>query len=338
MRALWRCGPVIIEWSYAVALLALTVASRYAIGDGFLVWMAATYLPYWFAPAFLLIAWGLVRRRLLRHLPSLALCLCFLWLWGAQLLPAHRPGQQDGFTVMTYNVKLPKAGTEVDSALAGILAARPEVLALQEVTDTEPDDLVERLRGSGYVCEHRPYLEEKTAGVAVCVREPVSLVQAQRRTYHERGEWSYLFAETRWSEQTVNLVIPHLLSYRLRPLRSLAEALPMLRRLRRAKAWHRQEATALLELVEGFRDPTVMAGDFNSTPQHRLHARIRRHMQDAFRQTGWGFGGTFRFVLPLRIDYVYVGRELEVLSARVGARGPSDHRPVIARVRLRAGS
>lgn len=80
--------------------------------------------------------------------------------------------------------------------------------------------------------------------------------------------------------------------------------------------------------------PVIIVGDFNTTPNSEIYARIREDYRDAWDQVGRGFGFTFGlagFNLPLaRIDYVFHNQHLRVLSADTGAYGGSDHRPVWA--------
>lgn len=324
-----------LEWAYASILIGLALLTRRWELDWFGLWMVATFLPYWFVPGLLVAGWVLLRRNPRRHLPALAVAACFLVLYGRQLVPRPRPDSARAVTVMTHNLAGLPSG--IEPALTSITDVQPHLLALQEIRPRRSDrrDLLSRLEESGFQCEHRPYYADTGFGVAICVRPPVGLLQAQRRTYHERGEWSYLFAEVAWEHQVVNVVVPHLLSYRLR---GDLDGITVLRRALRASRWHRQETAALLGLIGGFRDPTLMLGDFNSTPEHAIHAGIRREMHDAFAVRGFGFGATYRFLLPIRIDYVYASPGLEVLRARVGDPAGSDHRPVVVSLRLAAES
>ncbi len=329
-----RRTAVALEWAYAVALLGLALLTHWWELDWFGLWLVATFFPYWFLPGLALTGWALLRRCPRRHLPALLVTATFLVLYGRQLLPSWPRRDAGAMVVMTYNTAAVRGGP--GPALAVVDSVRPHLLALQEVRPPRPDgsSLVSRLQAAGYQCEQRPYYADTALGVALCARQPAWLLQVQRRTYHEQGEWSYLFAEAAWQGQVVNVVVPHLLSYRIRGPQDLEQGVSLVRRLRRASRWHRQETAALLELVTGFRDPTLMLGDFNSTPEHAIHARIRGRLRDAFRTAGFGLGATYRFLLPIRIDYIYVGPGVEVLAARVGPAGASDHRPVVAEVRL----
>lgn len=95
--------------------------------------------------------------------------------------------------------------------------------------------------------------------------------------------------------------------------------------------------------------PVVVAGDFNSTPDTEQMAAMRSALRDAWQVSAappYGPVGTFngfRIDDPLeqRIDYLFVSRHVTVLSyaaltdSRHG-RFPSDHLPVVIRVRLQA--
>ena len=102
------------------------------------------------------------------------------------------------------------------------------------------------------------------------------------------------------------------------------------------RAW---QAERIRENVERETVPVIIAGDFNETVHHWSFRHIASGFQDAWAKAGRGWGGTFHTTLPLlRIDFVLAGPEWEVVSAVTPptSRLVSDHRPVIARMRLRS--
>jgi len=91
----------------------------------------------------------------------------------------------------------------------------------------------------------------------------------------------------------------------------------------------------------------ICTGDFNSTPETEQIGAMKSALRDAREvsaEAAYGPQGTFEDFkldskLPERIDYIFVGRGVEVLkyatlTDSVEARFPSDHLPVVARVRL----
>jgi endonuclease/exonuclease/phosphatase (EEP) superfamily protein YafD len=86
----------------------------------------------------------------------------------------------------------------------------------------------------------------------------------------------------------------------------------------------------------------VLAGDFNATLDHRaLRGVLDRGYADAAERAGAGLRPTWpalpRRALPITIDHVLVDRRVRVERVRVERIPGSDHRAVIAELRLPAG-
>jgi endonuclease/exonuclease/phosphatase (EEP) superfamily protein YafD len=105
-----------------------------------------------------------------------------------------------------------------------------------------------------------------------------------------------------------------------------------------------------LALIAVTAAPAVLLGDFNMTPRHPAHARLRAAgLVDAQSVAGSRRGATFPLrpgrsrrwnhrlswvpLLPVfRVDYVWHTGDLATLGAWVGRGAGSDHRPVLARL------
>ena len=78
---------------------------------------------------------------------------------------------------------------------------------------------------------------------------------------------------------------------------------------------------------------TVLMGDFNVTPGSDILAPIRERMTDT--AEGKGEMLTFPSDAPTeKIDYVFVSKDIKVLSAGIPELTVSDHRPHIAEIEL----
>ena len=86
--------------------------------------------------------------------------------------------------------------------------------------------------------------------------------------------------------------------------------------------------------------PYLVAGDLNSTPDQWAYRRVADGARDALAAEGGLLPRTYPSSFPLvQIDAVFASPEFEVIDARVGPRGLSDHRPVRATLALgRAGT
>lgn len=326
-----------VEWTLVLTILALPWLDL-ALGDRLWILgpLASVHVYLSGLPAVLGLVVLASRTHRRRHRALVLAVLGFGLLHVPHAVPVwSSPAVGPTLRLMTWNVQATRGETDV--LLSAIDRADPDVLALQEVVSERaaPDGLLVRLRERGWTCEFEGYFAERRwSGIALCATEAVEIRRSVRRTYHERGRWSYLFSELEIRGRVVNLVIPHFLAYRIREEDPWRRPALFLERVSRTVRWHRQEATALLDLVSGFEDPTFLVGDFNSTPWQAMHLSLRRRFRDAWATKGTGFGSTFRFFVPLRIDFVYVPPRARVVRVETGSFGSSDHRPVVAEVEL----
>ena len=96
-----------------------------------------------------------------------------------------------------------------------------------------------------------------------------------------------------------------------------------------ARARHEQ-ATKLMEIAREKDVPTILLGDFNTTPNSRAHQILSGELNDNFGRAGFGLGWTFPARLPLlRIDYVW-SRGFDCTDVRLVSNRLSDHYAVKA--------
>ncbi|MBN8637015.1 MAG: endonuclease/exonuclease/phosphatase family protein [Anaerolineae bacterium] len=110
-----------------------------------------------------------------------------------------------------------------------------------------------------------------------------------------------------------------------------------------------QEISYALDLAAQVTEPLLLVGDFNTTDQTEVYARIAARYGDAFRAGGTGFGASFpnftrfaprlRWLPPIiRIDYVFYDVHWEAVRAyTLGDHGGSDHYPVLAELAFTGG-
>lgn len=104
---------------------------------------------------------------------------------------------------------------------------------------------------------------------------------------------------------------------------------------------YRFEVGLLEEAAREQTGPFLMGGDFNSHGLSAFVRQMRGVMDDAWDLAGSGPGHTWPngvFTLPpLRLDHLYLSRDLTVTGIRIGVGANSDHRPLIATIAPRAG-
>jgi endonuclease/exonuclease/phosphatase (EEP) superfamily protein YafD len=343
----------VVAWCFAlgaVALLGVTGLGRVVRAPPALLAAAVTFLPYlyaaWLAVGFFV--WTLLPDRKLPPVAMGALLVAGAGLWGPSW--GARAALTDGEPVRLVRWNLrglwggPADGGDPRACVVEALRAeRPDVLTLMEVSADNVAWLQQQL---GMQCVHHPYRSTGSSqhgGLAICSRgDRWHLGRGGGLRFVDAEDWYYVASEVQGPGDVVfNVLAVHLTPYdyaakRLRSgvqelARGQADTLADLSRSGQATfQGQSDQAAALLDRVDRLRDPTVVAGDFNSTRDAALHGRLRQQLVDTWERGGMGFGGTIDFAdaLPLRIDYVYASTDFGVVGAQVPASGCSDHRPV----------
>lgn len=342
-RALGRVGGglALASGVAVVALLAVTAVGRVDRAPPNWLIVVVTFLPYLYAAAlaWLFALWTAAPDR--RSVPALLAVVAVAagGQWGLSWASRPQQAEGDALRVMTWNLRRlwggpGDGGDPMACAIAAIRAADPEVLTLLEVSRADLDALGPALAMD---CAHATYRSgggRTKGGLAVCARGGAwTLRSGEGQRFVDPSDWHYVFAEVARGERVVNVLAVHLRPYEL----AMNDWLEVGREGSEVVAAQSDQAAALLDRMGRLKDPTVVAGDFNSTRDAALHAGLRRHLTDSWERAGLGFGGTVRLGgwAPLRVDFVYASRDLAVGRARVPEAGCSDHRPVVTELVLR---
>jgi len=109
----------------------------------------------------------------------------------------------------------------------------------------------------------------------------------------------------------------------------------ILRKMKRAYIKRSGQAEQLAGIVAASPHKVVLCADFNDTPASFAYRKIASTHTDAFREAGTGFGQTYPQLLPmLRIDYIFIDKQIQVLDYKTIKNRYSDHYPIIATIQL----
>jgi vancomycin resistance protein VanJ len=97
----------------------------------------------------------------------------------------------------------------------------------------------------------------------------------------------------------------------------------------------REESATIAALVKKLPGPVILAGDFNTPVESAIYHTNWSSYRNAFSQTGFGFGRTFRadvhgIPFGVRIDHILGGPEIVPSRCWVGPTIGSEHLPVLA--------
>jgi len=96
-----------------------------------------------------------------------------------------------------------------------------------------------------------------------------------------------------------------------------------------------QQVEIIRDHIENQNHPVIICGDFNDTPFSYTYHQLRRDLNDAFVESGKGFGNTFsgRSLPSFRIDYIMYSDYFQSTSFHREKLSYSDHYPLITRIR-----
>ena len=295
-------------------------------------WLVAllSYLPpvLFLPPALLLTLLSLVRRRWVALVLNTLACVFVVFaLMGLRVPLGAQDGSPSDLRVMTYNVDKWSHGG--DAVASVIRQARPDVFCLQEAGDYF------------YVPGHQPHVLARalpeyhfvTQGeIVIASRYPV-LSQTSVPLPPGPSSRPALEVVLQTPRGPVAVIAVHLLPNALdQDARSPRRLPDDCRLFIEARASQNQ---ALLTFAATIRTPLVICGDFNAQPQTAACRELTRRYPDAFDLAGSGFGYTLTSDRPLmRIDHVLIRPGMKATRAWVPDSRVSDHRPLIAVVRL----
>ena len=306
---MWRRGWVIAVLAVLSALPLLF--HRYVPNSvGNLGSLLDTFLPWVGLAVPVLGVAALVRRSAVAGVALLVPALVWAMMFGDLLLPGKGAGGAYDLRVLTHNVDA--ANPDPKTTAKDLLGADADVMALEEITTADM-----KVYKAAFAKKY-PY-EVSRDTVALWSKYPV----AQSESVDVGFAWTRaLRAEVTTPEGKVAVYVAHLASVRVGTSGFTSD-----QRNNTIKALGQQIAEEKLAGV-------IVMGDFNGTANDRSLAPLTVGLRSAQGAAGTGFGFTWPSKFPMaRIDHIMV-RGVVPTKAWVMASTGSDHRPVVAEIRI----
>ncbi len=269
-----------------------------------------TFLPWLGLSIPLLAAAALWRRSATAALAAALTTVVWLGLFGHLVVPGKGGGDHD-LRVLTHNIGA--SNPDPDGTAAVLLAAEPDIIALQELTDDDLATFGRLLRA-----RYPHHIDSGT--VALWSRHPL---RAGEQVDIGIGWPRALRAEAQTPAGPVAVYVAHLASVRVSPGEGFSSA------RRNTTVTQLGERIAAEKLAR-----VIVMGDFNGTAYDRELAPLTYGLTSAHAEGGWGFGFSWPAGFPMaRIDHILI-RGVTATDARVLPATASDHRPVAADLKL----
>jgi endonuclease/exonuclease/phosphatase family metal-dependent hydrolase len=238
--------------------------------------------------------------------------------------------------VMNYNVRLfnlydwiPEMGVE-NKIIDFIKTESPDILCVQEYHPNNAIDFsffkykFEKLTG-----------KKVKNGQVIFSRFPI--INSGSIEFPETSN-NAIFSDIVKGEDTLRIYNIHLESMRIDTKAENFKKEDSERLFKRVgKAFEMQQFQAELFLMHKKRCPykMIICGDFNNTAFSYVYRIIKGDLNDAFKETGNGFGRTYDFkFFPARIDFIFSDETFSVNGFKTYNAHNSDHFPIMATLAL----
>jgi len=262
------------------------------------------------------------------------------------------------FKVLSYNLRLFNVYEEDNpnsekQVIDFIKEQNPDIFCLQEFyidgIPARKDSMIKSIIGEKYY-SHMKVLgsgKDKYYGIITYSKFPII---RKGEIIHPGSSSLSIFSDILIGKDTFRIFNNQLQSYRLRRMertfleeitsQSENEAFDEVKNLsvslRKGFEIRAVQAQSLKAQINLSQYPVIVVGDFNDTPVSFSYRKIRKGLNDAFVNSGYGAGFTYKGNYPAnRIDYILYDNTFESTYFEIFKIRYSDHYPVAAWFRIR---
>lgn len=268
-------------------------------------------------------------------LSAIVLLLGFKYVNSLYKIPKESDNQNtEGISLMNYNVRMFNLYQWIDDKtinskiIAFLTEEKPDILCIQEFHASEKNHFTYRYK---YIKTN-----EDNSKIGQAIYSKFKIINSGSLDFKNSGN-NAIFADIVIKKDTVRIYNIHLESLKLNILKeNFGEKNSDQIRKRFEKAFKKQVSQANLILEHQSKSPfkNIICGDFNNTQFSWVYREMKKGKNDAFAEQGSGFGKTFDYPFPFRIDYILVDETIEVSAFKTFEVKYSDHFPIKATLAL----
>lgn len=267
-------------------------------------------------------------------LSFLILGVSWLFLTTLFVFSKDAVSEANDVTIMSYNVRMFnhykwKEDQDIPKKIETLIKVNnPDILAIQEFSKKEN------------VALDYPYSFIKTKGVkdkfgmAIFSKYPIINNGSLKL---ENTSNNIIYADLVIDKDTVRVYNFHLQSLKINPDKENfgeKDSKKLVENLNDKFQMQGYQAEKFLVHEKTWKGRKIVCGDLNNTAYSWVYDKIRGDKKDAFLEAGNGFGKSFDFWFPMRIDFIFTDNQSQVNQFKVIDKKLSDHYPVFAAINL----
>ena len=316
--------------SLFATLLLLSYLLPYISPKSFsLLAVISLFVPILFIINFLFFIYWLLKLKKQLFLPLLVLIIGWFTSSPIYKFSDHKEIQEQNLKVMSYNVRMfnyykwNKDENLASKTFNFIKNKSPDVLAIQE------------FYASSEINFNYPYQYIKTKsknkfGQAIYSKYPI--INSGSLDFKESGN-NIIYVDLLKNKDTIRVYNVHLESLSIDTNKEHFGEENNQKLLSRMQTTFKKQAfqtEQFLEHEQNWKGKKIILGDFNNTAYSWVYQKIKSGKKDAFIEAGNGFGKTFNYPFPMRIDFILTSTDIDINQFKTFNESFSDHFPIQA--------
>ncbi len=235
--------------------------------------------------------------------------------------------------VMSYNVRMFNLYKWIEDVTTEqkiyefINNESPDIICLQEFYNS---DLLDIKLPHKYI---KTSTESNKFGLAIYSKFPI--INSGSLDF-ELSSNNSIFIDVLKNNDTIRIYNVHLESLKINPNKENFGEKNSERLLKRlSKGFEKQtyQTERLLQHEYSWKGKQIICGDFNNTAYSWVYKKLSKNKKDAFLTCGLGLGKTFRYIYPLRIDFILTDQKATINQFKTyNEIKLSDHFPIMSRL------
>lgn len=243
---------------------------------------------------------------------------------------ANNSSFNDDLKVMSYNVRMFNYWNWIDDdkilqkTKKLVAKQSPDILLIQECYD---------FSNFSYPYNYiNPTKHNKKVGLGIYSKFPI-INKGSLNLIDTSND--IIFADIIRNKDTIRVYNVHLQSLGLKPEKEnfgQENSEKIITSLKKGFQKQAEQTTIFLEHQKQWKGKIVLGGDFNNTAYSWVYNQISKNKKDAFIEAGSGFGKTFDYWFPMRIDFILTDENAIINQFTSFSEKNSDHFPIQAKI------
>ncbi|MFM7023835.1 MAG: endonuclease/exonuclease/phosphatase family protein [Flavobacteriales bacterium] len=353
MKTFFKIFFICLNMLAAAAFLLSLLATNISPADSWVIAACGLLFPVLAVVNFLfVIGWLLVKSYWV--LPSASLMIMAVpTLIHAIQLDFSEPENKEGVKVMSFNSRLfdyyesiAKQGVIRDSIFHMLDREQPDIVCFQEFFSRESkkwniiSPLVAGKRKYYYLNEMGDFYNDTKWGLFTISTYPI----VNKKSFYFDPAYPFAtYCDIKINKDTVRVFNVHLRSFRFsfkerevlgeiienNEIPSSEDSKGILKRFEAAYEVKAKEVDTIAKVIKASPYRVIVCGDLNDPPSSYAYHEFTDKLDDAFVESGSGYGKTYAGKLPLlRIDYILHDERISSFNYKTLDHNLSDHYPV----------